>query len=152
MKKTLKHFLYLSFIILLSSCASTKFSAAEEQVAFEQIKKVLYTQQDAWNEGNLEKFMEGYWKSEDLSFIGQRGITKGWETTLANYKKGYPDLDAMGRLTFEILEMRAFSKTVCKMVGKYTLKRKEDMPSGHFTLIWEYIDGQWLISSDHTSG
>jgi len=139
-------------LILSFSCSTARMSLKQEQHAFSEIKKVLFAQQAAWNQGNLEAFMEGYWQSEQLSFIGTRGVTKGWITTLENYKKGYPNLDAMGKLKFDIEEIRSLSSDCCLMIGQYTLTRKEDTPSGFFSLIWQKINGEWVITSDHTSG
>ena len=108
-------------------------------------------QQDAWNNFNIESFMEGYWKSDSLKFIGKNGITYGWDSTLENYKKIYPSKEAMGKLTFTIISLDLISDTSAFMIGKYHLKRKNDEPSGHFTLLWLKIDGKWLIVADHSS-
>lgn len=116
------------------------------------IREVMTMQERAWSDGDIYQFMEGYWKSEELSFVGRTGINKGWTTTLNNYIKGYPDKDAMGKLTFEILELNRVSSDAYHMIGRYTLIRKEDKPTGLFTLIWKYIGGKWVIVSDHTSG
>ncbi len=116
------------------------------------IKSVLTEQQKAWNRGDIDEFMNGYWNSEALSFIGKKGVTRGWSNTLANYKKSYPDTAAMGKLNFEVIELRVLSSDVAYMIGKYTLHRDNDSPSGHFNLLWNKIDGKWLIVSDHTSG
>ena len=73
------------------------------------VRKTLANQTTAWNKGNLDEFMSGYWKSDSLMFIGKAGLTYGWQTTLDNYKKGYPDTTAMGKLDFEIIEVRRLS-------------------------------------------
>lgn len=109
-------------------------------------------QEQAWSDGDVHQFMEGYWKSANLSFVGRSGINKGWQTTLDNYIKGYPTKDAMGKLTFDILEMNRISDNAYHMIGRYTLVREKDKPTGLFTLIWKYINGKWVIVSDHTSG
>jgi len=138
-------------ILFLYSCNKKVVQASPEQ-QFTEIKKVLYAQQAAWNNGDIEKFMEGYWKSEELSFVGKSGPTYSWASTLSNYQKGYPNREVMGTLKFDIHNIRSVAQNVCYMIGKYTLTRKNDMPSGHFTLLWEKKNGQWLITSDHTSG
>jgi len=69
-----------------------------------------------------------------------------------NYKKGYPDQATMGKLDFEVIEIKILSADAAYMIGKYTLKRKEDSSSGYFNLLWNKIEGKWLIVSDHTSG
>lgn len=115
------------------------------------IRQVMNTQQEAWNHADIETFMEGYWKSDSLKFIGRNGITYGWQTTLDNYKKSYPTPDAMGKLTFTILTLDILSETSAFMIGRWHLKRASDEPGGHFTLLWRKINGKWVIVADHTS-
>lgn len=115
------------------------------------IRQVMHTQQEAWNRADIETFMEGYWKSDSLKFIGRNGITYGWQTTLDNYKKSYPTPDAMGKLTFTILTLDILSETSAFMIGRWHLKRATDEPGGHFTLLWRKINGKWVIIADHTS-
>lgn len=143
-------------VILLIIClgfglflpAQKRLSSANE----EAIMQVLEYQQDQWNYGSLEGFMEGYWKSDSLKFVGSRGISYGWDQTLANYKKGYPDQDAMGQLTFKVLSLEAIGKKHALMMGKWSLDRggKDDL-EGHFTLIWKKFGKDWLIIADHSS-
>jgi hypothetical protein len=116
------------------------------------ISKVLSDQQVAWNRGDLESFMAGYWKSDSLTFVGSRGLTYGWESTLKNYKATYPDKGAMGQLNFEIIKFDLLSSDAAVMIGRYTLIRAKDKPTGLFTLIWKKINGQWVITSDQTCG
>ena len=113
--------------------------------------KTLADQQAAWNEGNIEKFMEGYLKSDSMQFIGSRGINFGWKTTLENYKKGYPDTVAMGKLSFEILRVNPISADAAWLTGKFYLKRTIGDANGIFTLVFRKIDGKWLVVYDHTS-
>ncbi len=115
------------------------------------IRQVMNTQQEAWNRADIETFMEGYWKSDSMKFIGRNGITYGWQTTLDNYKKSYPTPDAMGKLTFTILSLDILSETSAFMIGRWHLKRASDEPGGHFTLLWRKINGKWVIIADHTS-
>ena len=115
------------------------------------ILKVMQAQEDAWNAGNLDAFMAGYWNSDSLKFIGSRGLTYGWKQTLENYKKSYPDKSAMGKLTFTIISVEPLSKKSAYVIGKWHLKREKDEPNGHFTLLWKKIDGHWFIVADHSS-
>ncbi|TXB65347.1 nuclear transport factor 2 family protein [Vicingus serpentipes] len=115
-----------------------------------EIKKVMSLQEEAWNNGDIEQFMEGYWKSDSLMFIGKNGIKYGWQTTLDNYKVSYPDKTAMGKLNFEIIKLEVNSSSAY-MLGKWKLLRKEDTPNGYFTLYWKKIEGKWVITIDHTS-
>lgn len=115
------------------------------------IKKVMQLQQEAWNRADINTFMEGYWKSDSLKFIGRNGVTYGWQTTLENYKKGYPTPEAMGQLTFTIVSLDVLADDSAFMIGRWKLKRTNDEPGGHFTLLWRKIDKKWVIVADHTS-
>ncbi len=115
------------------------------------VQYVLLRQQDDWNKGDIDAFMEGYWKSEKLQFIGGSGVTYGWKNTLENYKKRYPDRAAMGKLTFDIINVEKLSKKSIMLVGKWHLQREKDNPKGHFMLIWKKIGRSWVIIADHTS-
>jgi len=115
------------------------------------IRKVMQQQEVAWNAGNLEAFMEGYWPSDSLRFIGSKGLTYGWAATLANYKKGYPDAAAMGQLTFTLISVELLSRKSAFVIGKWQLKREAGDLSGHFTLLWKKLKGQWVIVADHSS-
>lgn len=119
----------------------------------QQIKRVLHLQQMAWNAGDIPAFMEGYWKNDSLQFIGRKGITRGWQQTLNNYTKAYPDQATMGQLQFEILKLELFSKTTAQVIGKWTLIRSAEKGNlgGYFTLIFKKINKRWVIVSDHTS-
>lgn len=144
---------YLSFlaILLCLSCTPKLNQTAPIIDARPAITKVLLDQQAAWNRGDIEAFMEGYLKTEELSFVGSKGVTKGWDATLANYKRGYPDKAAMGELIFDIISIDQLSNDAAFMIGKYTLKREKDEPSGYFTLLWKKIKGNWVIAVDQTS-
>ena len=142
----MKSLLICSFMLLFGLTL-----AAQEDVDFATIRASILKQQADWNNGDIPAFMEVYWKSENLQFIGANGVTKGWQQTLDNYKRRYPDRDAMGQLTFGIVSMEKLSKKSVFLVGTWDLKRKNDAPGGYFILIWKKIKGQWVITADHTS-
>jgi ketosteroid isomerase-like protein len=141
----MKQFFILLMALLISYLANAQ--NANEQA----IRQIFAKQQKAWNEGNIEVFMEDYWHSENLKFIGKNGITKGWQATLERYKKSYPDKEAMGILTFEIIEIKIIGAKNAFVIGKWHLKRSQDELGGHFTLLWEKIKGKWVIVADHSS-
>lgn len=116
------------------------------------IMQLLTTQIAAWNRGDIDQFMVGYWQSDSLMFIGKSGLNQGYQTTLNNYKKGYPDRSAMGTLKFDILKIKRFDKKHYFVVGKWHLTRPEkgDL-GGHFSLVFEKIKGKWVIIADHSS-
>jgi len=115
------------------------------------IREVIANQQVCWNNGDLECFMQGYWKSDDLIFIGSKGVTYGWQQTLDNYKKSYPDQAAMGTLTLDLILLEPLSEDFWSVIGKWSLKRANDNPAGHFTLIFRRLGDEWVIVSDHSS-
>ncbi len=116
------------------------------------IMSVLNIQILAWNEGNIDQFMVGYWQSDSLMFIGKSGMTQGYQMTLDNYKKGYPDRAAMGTLKFDILKIKPLGKKHSLVVGKWHLTRPEKGDvGGHFSLVFEKIKGKWVIIADHSS-
>ena len=115
------------------------------------ILDLLDTQTAAWNKGDLQGFMKGYWENDSLRFIGKSGITYGWSNTLANYKRGYPDTAAMGKLNFTILVVKKLSPRYYEVVGKWYLKRSIGDANGHYTLLLRKIKGSWVIVSDHSS-
>lgn len=116
-----------------------------------EISNAMSIQEKAWNEGNLEQFMEPYWHSDSLQFIGKRGITHGWQATLDNYKKGYPDREAMGTLQFTNLSIDALSDSSAYVIGKWELFRTADTLSGHYSLLWKKMGDKWQIVADHSS-
>jgi hypothetical protein len=115
------------------------------------IRNILNRQTAAWNNGNLEEFMSGYWKNDSLMFIGQSGITYGWNQTLANYKKHYPDTAIMGKLKFDIILVKPLSSQYYHVTGKWMLNRSVGDVSGYFTLLFRKINGIWMIIADHSS-
>ena len=116
-----------------------------------KVTKTLQTQTIAWNSGDLETFMQPYWHSDSLMFIGKTGITYGWQNTLNNYKKGYPNKEAMGTLKFEILQAKQLDANYISMVGKWNLTKTAGNVSGHFSLLWKKIKEEWVIIMDHSS-
>ncbi len=132
----------LNFVLTLNAQKSTDKAA---------ILTVLEQQRTGWNKGDLESYMQGYWKSDSLLFVGKNGPTYGWQKTLDNYKKGYPDKDAMGLLTFGIKKIEFIAKNQAFVLGSWHLKREKDEPKGYFTLLLRKIEGQWKVVSDHSS-
>ena len=115
------------------------------------VRKILNDQTAAWNSGDIEAFMQGYWQNDSLMFVGKNGITYGWQNTLNNYKKNYPDTSAMGKLDFTIISAKRLSFQYFFIVGKWHLKRSIGDIGGHFTLLFKKIKGRWVIITDHSS-
>jgi uncharacterized protein (TIGR02246 family) len=134
----------LSFVFIL---AATCCFAQNRQA----ILKVMHTQEEAWNRGDIEGFMQTYWKSDSLVFVGKTAPTYGWQTTLEHYKQTYPDKAAMGQLTFNIIQLKVLDATNAFVLGGWKLTREKDTPGGYFTLWFRKIKGEWKIVCDHTS-
>lgn len=115
------------------------------------IRLSLNEQIRCWNQGDIEGFMKTYWQNDSLLFIGKSGVTYGWENTLKNYKKSYPDTAAMGKLKFTIVDTKKLSAAYYHVIGKWYLQRAAGNLEGYFTLLFRKINGKWLIIADHSS-
>jgi hypothetical protein len=116
------------------------------------ILKVMKDQEIAWSNNDLEGFMQGYIKSDSLKFYGKSGLTKGWQATLDNYKKGYPTKEYSGTLTFEVVDISPIESNSYWVMGKYFLSRTVGDANGIFMIIFKKIDGEWKIVSDMSCG
>lgn len=124
----------------------------QEPVTVEQLlKQKMDASTECWNQGNMECFMDTYWKSDSLLFIGGTRLTYGWENTLQNYKVGYPTSKERGTLSFTYKKIIKISSDAYFMVGAYHLKREAGDDNGHFSLLWRHIDNNWVIVADHSS-
>lgn len=123
-------------------------------VLAKEIESVLNAQVRAWNRGNVEEFMQGYWHSPNLEFYSGGTITRGWDETLARYKQRYQSEGReMGRLDFKDLNIDLLSPRAAVVTGKYQLTLSDGKtPHGIFTLIFKRMPGGWRIVHDHTSG
>ena len=136
-----------AFVLIFSLLVGNLLSSdPDEKIILNKLK----AQTACWDAGDLECFMEGYWKSPELMFVGSK-ITYGWQETLERYKSSYPDEASRGKLTFEILKTSKVSDEVYFVVGRYHLKRDVGNASGTFTLVWKKIDNDWFIVADHTT-
>jgi ketosteroid isomerase-like protein len=136
--------LIVFFTMLLCYCSS--FAQNKEAII-----KVLEDQRQAWNRGDVNSYMQGYWKSDSLVFVGKTAPVYGWQGTLDRYKRCYPDKVAMGRLIFDIIQVKILDDHNAFVLGGWHLKREKDAPGGYFTLWFRKINGAWKIVCDHTS-
>src|SRR5678815_52230 len=135
-------------ILLLPALAFSLVALAQPRDAV-SIRKVLDEQIKEWNKGNIEGFMQGYWRSDSLMFIGKSGINWGWQKTLDNYRKNYPDTIAMGKLSYDIILVKELSPEYYYVVGKWMLTRSIGNLSGHYNLLFRKINGSWSVSYTH---
>lgn len=144
----MKNILLASLFLFLS--AGSAFAQTDKTTA--AIRKVMDDQAAAWNRGDIDAFMSiGYWRSEKLTFVSGTKVTRGWQQTLDNYKKGYDSRAKMGVLTFSDLEITLLGKDAAVVLGSWALKRDNDAPGGKFTLTFRKFKEGWRIIMDHTS-
>ena len=136
------------FVALLTIISFSVFSQTKDET---EVRNVLAKQNAAWNRGDVDAFMVGYWENDSLMFIGKSGVTYGYKNTLSNYKKNYPDTATMGKLTFTLIQVKQLSPEYFHVTGKYYLTRTIGDASGHFTLMFRKINGKWVVISDHSS-
>ena len=138
----------VSYLLLSMSI----FAAPEQpENAVAEIRTVLQAQQDAWNRGDIDGFMNGYARSASTVFISEDTIRRGWETVRDRYKEKYSDRSKMGTLTFSDLEIMPLAADSAVASGRWNLKRESDQPHGRFTLILKRLPEGWRIVHDHTS-
>src|SRR5215472_1372429 len=141
--------LTIFFCILIAAIVSG--APTQTQNATAQIRSVLRAQQDAWNRGDIDGFMNGYARAASTVFVSEDTIRRGWETVRERYKKRYSDRAKMGALTFSELEITLLSTDAAVVLGRWSLKRANDQPHGRFTLIFKRVPEGWRIVHDHTS-
>jgi len=137
----------LPFLLLVLFTQNAFTQSKDEQA----ILKLLSAQISSWNKGDVNQFMQGYWKNDSLMFVGKDGVTYGYNQTLAKYKKNYPDKANMGELKFTLLFVKPLNHQYYSVVGKWELIRTVGNVSGHYTLLFKKINGQWKIILDHSS-
>jgi ketosteroid isomerase-like protein len=143
----------LALIALLSLAAFSSRSTGAQPQSDDAaaILTLLNDQTAAWNRGDIEGFMNGYWNSNQTEFVSSEGVSRGWQALLERYRHSYPDRNAMGHLTFSDLEIRVECSTAAYALGEYHLQRESDNPSGVFTLNFRKFPEGWRIVVDHTT-
>jgi ketosteroid isomerase-like protein len=144
-------FILYAKVVLFIINAALPFASTAQSADETAIRQLLADQTRAWNSGNIDAFMHGYWQSDSLMFIGKKGPQYGYNTTLENYKKGYPDTTSMGKLHFDLLQLKKLSWEYYFVLGKWDLQRTIGNLGGYFTLLFRKIKNRWVIICDHTS-
>ena len=139
--------------LFLCLCCVTAgyFATAQVDNDVLSIRKLLLEQVVAWNNGNVTGYMQGYWHSDSLVFIGSNGPNYGFDATLKRYKEHYPDAAHMGHLKSTIVDMKKLSDDYYFIIGKWALTRTAGNVSGSYTLLLHRINGRWVIVCDHSS-
>jgi beta-aspartyl-peptidase (threonine type) len=133
--------------------APTDGAAALVPSGKDAIKQVLNDQVAAWNKGDLEGFMQGYWKSPDLTFFSGGNKTQGWQATMGRYVNRYrSEGKEMGQLSFSDIQVEMLGPDSAVVRGRFELVMSKEKPTGLFTLIFKRLPEGWRIVHDHTSG
>jgi hypothetical protein len=148
-----------SVILIMSSCESVappnEAEIADSSTTWPQeITERMESQENAWNQGDVNAFMkEAYWPSDSMLFIGKSGMTWGYDATLNNYLKSYPNKAAMGTLKFKNKHWMSLGIRHGLLVGEWLLIRSDSLEdlAGSYSLIWERKAGRWMIIADHSS-
>ena len=114
------------------------------------VETVLREQEAAWNAGDIDTFVDYYWRSDDVTFSSRGKTTRGWTATRDGYRERYPTREKMGRVKFSNLEITPLGDAAAMVLGEWKLERNEPI-GGNFTLVFRKLDGRWLIIHDHTS-
>ena len=145
MKKLIFKILLFYFVIFLTSCKSTN--------SCDEIYDLMQEQEESWNKGNIDDFMNKYWNNDSLIFLGKSGINYGWKKTISNYKNSYKKKNEMGRLEFKNILCKPINKSTHIIAGKWSIYREDSIRNieGYYSLIWVKKDKVWKIIYDHTS-
>jgi uncharacterized protein (TIGR02246 family) len=142
----------IAFVLFI---VASQVVLAADTAATAAARNVLAAQKEAWNRGDIDGFMQGYARSDAIRFAGGDKFNYGWQATLDSYRKGYPDAAAMGKLDFDLVEVRELTPDMVYVFGKWRLSRANEAadkaPHGLFTLIVERANGVWAVTRDHTS-
>lgn len=143
----------LTLTVICNILMAALVCAASEQPpnSAAEIQSVLTTQQDAWNRGDIDAFMNGYARSASTVFVSEDEVGRGWETVRDRYRVKYSDRAKMGTLSFSEIEVTMLSSDAAVVLGRWKLKRAKDEPHGRFTLIFKRLPQGWRIVHDHTS-
>lgn len=147
-----KSYLFVFSLFFVLSCGVNSQNSNSIDLT-KQIEMKMQEQEDSWNKGDLENFMDHYWKSDSLRFIGKSGLNYGWQTTLDNYKKSYSNKAEMGTLKFTNKSIEILGEEAIFVIGNWQLTRQDSLGNlqGMYSLIWQNKNGKWVITTDHSS-
>jgi len=142
----------LVFLLMLIMPAVVLSQSEKEKLKIKAgVLAVMDAQAAAWNRGDIDGFMNGYWKSDNLIFVSGDNVARGWQATIERYKRNYNTREKMGALKFSDVEIDVISKNAAVVLGSWSLARAGDNPHGKFTLVFRKFKDGWRIVRDHTS-
>lgn len=149
MKKLVQNIFTILLLIIVFSCSGT----IPNNNSCLDINNLMQQQENSWNDGNIDDFMNIYWKNDSLVFIGKSGINYGWDKTITNYKNSYKTKEHMGTLKFKNIICNPINDSSHIVTGKWSLKRNDSIGNinGFYSLLWIKKPDGWKITYDHTS-
>jgi ketosteroid isomerase-like protein len=141
----------VTLVVLMALLGACRATAPAPQTAETAVRAMLEQQVRDWNDGSIERFMQGYAKRDDIRFASGGDVQRGWQPVFDRYVKKYGGRAAMGRLTFSDVEITILSADAALVFGRWWLQREKDEPSGLFTLVFRKFPEGWRIVHDHTS-
>jgi ketosteroid isomerase-like protein len=152
MKRKLSLGLAAALAASAAGCTNvSEVSDKEGEQAVAAVRKVIEAQQEAWNRGDIEGFMDGYAREETTTFVSGDTVRRGWQTVLDRYKEHYDTREKMGTLDFSELEFKPVSPFYVLATGRWALANVPNDPHGRFTLLFRRTNAGWRIVHDHTS-
>ncbi|MCP5107242.1 MAG: SgcJ/EcaC family oxidoreductase [bacterium] len=137
------------YLVVLAMIAGTLW-AGDSNDDTQKIQQIMARQVHAWNQGNVDGFMAGYWKSDQFTFQSGNKRLKGWEQLQAMYKKNYAG-EKMGKLEFSYIEMKNLTTDIILVMGRWKVTAKGESKEGLYTLIFRRFGKDWKIIHDHSS-
>ena len=147
----MKRLIILFLVLAFTAGAALGQSEKAKAKIMKDIEQVINEQVAAWNKGDIDGFMEGYWKSDEMRFVSGNSVTMGWQAALDRYKRSYDTREKMGTLVFSDPVVVVLDKNNAYVFGRWTLERADDKPTGLFTLVFRSTNDGWRIIHDHTS-
>jgi ketosteroid isomerase-like protein len=146
----MKNILVAACFFLAAASVGFAQSSRDDKIKAD-IRREMDEQVAAWNQGDIDGFMKGYWNSPLMTFVSGDNVRRGWQETLDSYKRNYNTREKMGVLTFSELEIEVFSKDSAKVLGRWKVAHEPKDSQGRFTLIFRKFKDGWKIVHDHTS-
>ena len=149
--KYLFSFAIISVFVFASCSSQIGNEEMDEKLESAQVLEVLHQQEDSWNEGDVDGFMNGYWKDDSVMFVSGEKVLYGWQKMTDNYKNSYSTKQLMGELEFKVHKVEVLSHDAVMVIGNWSIHREMTDFGGKFSLLWRKINGEWKIVIDHTS-
>ncbi len=139
------------YLLVLFVCLNMHIKLVAQNADENAIANVLIGQVNAWNNGDIQSYMNAYWQNDSLLFISAGGVIHGWKELSSQYQNSYPDAYAMGKLSYSLQDIKPVSTNVYLVVGKWYHKQQDRYYQGIFSIVFRKISNKWQIVNDHSN-